>query len=72
MEIKITIDNVEQVLDAIDPRLIEQYMRKKKLENCMNPQTFEPLELSIKDNVNYDNLFSSYDSFSKTNYNIIK
>lgn len=70
MELKITIDNVEQVLDAIDPRLIEQYMRKKKLENCLNPQKFEPLELSIKDNVDYSAFFS-YDNWSATKYNII-
>ena len=46
LKFEIDLEDVDQVLDTIDPRLIERYLRKKKLENCLNPTELPPLELN--------------------------
>lgn len=72
LKFEIDLEDVDQVLNAIDPRLIERYLRKKKLENCLNPVELPPLELRSKCSSNdysetplspYHNIYTKYNIY---------
>jgi len=66
MKFEIELNDIDQVLDSIDPRIIERYLRKKKMEKCINPTELPPIELKLSHGDNSNNYFNGYSNIESS------